>query len=296
MVRRLTHCPSLWWYCLLFFLRSGRLSGDHKHHLQGERRRCEARRRRRVKQRKGHPYTVIALLSLVVLLLGGCSQLAAPASNVIGNTSSAARGQFTYVAIGASDTFGIGTDDPYYQNWASDLGVELGPRVHVINLGIPGILVHDALNLELPIALDSHPALITIWLAVNDIVAKVPVNSYSHDLNLLVSRLQAGIPHVIIAIANVPDLRYLPRFSKLTLPAQQALYAQMLQYNAAIGAIAHHHQIILVDLSQQSYNLKNHPEYISSDGFHPNDIGYLQLAELFYHAVQGPLRKEGKLR
>jgi acyl-CoA thioesterase I len=244
--------------------------------------------------RRNQPYTVIALLTLIILLLSSCSQLASQAN--IGNASGSTPGQFTYVAIGASDTFGIGTDDPYIQNWASDLGVELGPRVHVINLGIPGIVVHDALNLELPIALDSHPTLVTIWLAVNDIMAKVPIKSYSHDLDFLVSRLQAGIPHVIIAIANVPDLRYLPRVSKLPLPAQQALYARMLQYNATIDAIAKRHQIILVDLSQQSYNLKNHPEYISSDGFHPNDIGYLQLAELFYLAVQEPLRKEGKLR
>jgi lysophospholipase L1-like esterase len=260
-----------------------RIQDDGKHRLQSGRR--------------NHFHYLIALLSLVIFLLGGCSQLASTQpNNGTGSPSSTAPGQFTYVAIGASDTFGIGTDDPYYQNWASDLGFEIGPRVHVINLGIPGIVVHDALNLELPIALDSHPTLITIWLAVNDIMAKVPIKSYSHDLDFLVSRLQAGIPHVIIAIANVPDLRYLPRVSKLPLPAQQALYVQMQQYNATIDAIANRHQLILVDLSQQSYNLKNHPEYISSDGFHPNDIGYLQLAELFYLAVQEPLRKEGKLK
>lgn len=238
----------------------------------------------------------LAWLSLLVLLLVGCSELPGgqSANSNLDSTYHAAAGKLTYVAIGASDTFGIGTNDPYTQNWASDLTVELGPRVHLINLGIPGVLVHDALNLEVPIALDTHPDLITIWLAVNDIVAKVPVNSYSHDLDLLVSRLQAGVPHAIIAVANVPDLAFIPRFSKLDPLAQQVLYTQMLDYNAAIAAIVKRHHTILVDLSQQGFNLKNHPEYISGDGFHPNDIGYLQLAELFYQALPGTLRREGK--
>jgi acyl-CoA thioesterase I len=231
-----------------------------------------------------------------MLLLVGCSELSGgqSTSNNLDSTHHASQGQLTYVAIGASDTFGIGTDDPYTQNWASDLTVELGPRVHLINLGIPGVLVHDALSLEVPIALDTHPNLITVWLAVNDIVAKVPVNNYSHDLDLLVGRLQAGVPHAIIAIANVPNLTFIPRFSKLDFQAQQVLHTQMLDYNAAIVAIVKRHHIILVDLSQQGFNLKNHPEYISGDGFHPNGIGYLQLAVLFYQALPGTLRREGK--
>jgi acyl-CoA thioesterase I len=234
----------------------------------------------------------LAWLSLFMLLLVGCSEQSA--SNTLDSGHQALQSQLTYVAIGASDTFGIGTDDPYTQNWASDLTVELGPRVHLINLGIPGVLVHDALSLEVPIALDTHPNLVTVWLAVNDIVAKVPVNSYSHDLDLLVSRLQAGMPHAIIAIANTPDLTFIPRFSKLDPHAQQVLHTQMLDYNATIAAIVKRHHIILVDLSQQGFNLKNHPEYISGDGFHPNDIGYLQLAELFYQALPGTFRREGK--
>jgi len=32
--------------------------------------------------------------------------------------------------------------------------------------------------------------------------------------------------------------------------------------------------------------IKNHPEYISRDGFHPNDLGYLQLAEVFYQTLR----------
>ncbi|MBV9615361.1 MAG: hypothetical protein JO031_07895, partial [Ktedonobacteraceae bacterium] len=37
--------------------------------------------------------------------------------------------KLTYVAIGASDTFGIGADDPQTQNWPFDLSTLLGRQV-----------------------------------------------------------------------------------------------------------------------------------------------------------------------
>src|SRR5947209_19602270 len=49
------------------------------------------------------------------------------------------RSRLTYVAIGASDTFGLGTDDPASQNWAADLAGKLGDGVHFINPGSTGI-------------------------------------------------------------------------------------------------------------------------------------------------------------
>ena len=192
-------------------------------------------------------------------------------------------GKLTYVAIGASDTFGIGTGEPYSDNWPTDLADMLGSNVHLINLGIPGIIVHQALSVELPIALDSHPDLVTIWLAVNDLVAKVPVDSYSHDLDLLLSRLQASAPRARILVANVPDLTLLPYFQAYN---PLLLQSRIQAYNAAIAGIVQQHHVILVALSQQNYNIEAHPEYISSDGLHPNDLGYMQIAKVFYAALQ----------
>ena len=152
-------------------------------------------------------------LAFVLLFLAGCvsspDRQAAVRSLVIQQPS---KSRLTYVAIGASDAFGLGTDDPASQNWAADLAAKLGRGVRLIDLGIPGIHLHNALNVELPVALDSHPDLVTIWLAVNDLADNVPLDSYSHDLYLLISRLQAGAPHARIAVANLPDLTLVPHF------------------------------------------------------------------------------------
>jgi lysophospholipase L1-like esterase len=228
----------------------------------------------------------IASLCFPILFLASCGQSPKGQSGTTGNpkqVNQATHSQITYVAIGASDTFGIGTSDPYTQNWPSDLAEKLGSEVHLINLGIPGVTLHDALSTELPVALDSHPELVTIWLAVNDLADKVPISSYAPDLNLLLNRLQSNVPTVRILIANVPDLTLLPYFATFN---QQMLQKHIQEYNRAIANIVQQHHVNLVDLSQQNYNLKEHPEYISNDGLHPTDLGYLQLAELFYKTLQ----------
>ena len=228
----------------------------------------------------------ITSLCLLMLILISCGQISEKQNSNIGNSNQINQGsstQFTYVAIGASDTFGIGTSDPYMDNWPTDLADKLNQRVHLINLGIPGITLHDALNLELPVALDSRPELVTIWLGVNDIANKVPVGSYSHDLDLMLTHLESNEPSAHILIANIPDLTLLPYFASYN---QQELNTIIEDYNATIAHEAQQHHAILVNLSQQNYNLREHPEYISDDGLHPTDLGYLQIAELFYKTFQ----------
>ncbi|WP_220206560.1 SGNH/GDSL hydrolase family protein [Reticulibacter mediterranei] len=227
----------------------------------------------------------VLLLTLLLCFLSGCGLLPAQTTNKRDATPQT-RHQLTYVAIGASDTFGFGSSDPYNQNWATDLAGKLGPRYHLINLGIPSMHLHDALTSELPVALDAHPDLVTIWLAVNDLADNVPVQSYARDLDMLLQRLQANNPQVHIAIANVPDLTLLPHFAKQAAADPQALQQSILAYNTVIAAAARQHHTILIDLSQERYDLQHHPEYISDDGLHPTRLGYEQLALIFYEALQ----------
>ena len=176
---------------------------------------------------------VSLLLCLCLLGLSGCGQNTSSTQNT---PQTGLSSDPTYVAIGASDTFGIGTNDPYTENWPSDLVLMLKQHIHLINLGIPGVTLHDALTSELPIALDAHPTLITIWLAVNDLAANVSVSSYSHDLNTLLSRLRSAAPHARIAVGNVPDLTDVPFFSHEN---PNTLDQQIAAYNTVIARCSH---------------------------------------------------------
>ena len=242
------------------------------------------RNQRSGKQVKAVP--TIALLCFLMLFFISCGQATQGQTNNTSNpkqVNQVSNSQITYVAIGASDTFGIGTSDPYTYNWPTDLAGKLHQKVHLINLGIPGITLHDALNLELPVALDSHPKLVTIWLGVNDIANTVPVTSYTHDLDLMLTRLQSQAPSASILIANIPDLTLLPYFASYN---QQELHHIIEDYNTTIAHETQQHHAILVNLSQQNYNLRDHPEYVSNDGLHPTDLGYAQIAELFYKTLK----------
>jgi lysophospholipase L1-like esterase len=251
-------------------------------------------------QNRAHAYSCVSsalnilqatlLSGLFVYLLSGCSLLPGTTTSNQ-NTSPQPQQQLTYVAIGASDTFGYGTGDPYNENWATDLAGKLGPRYHLINLGIPSMHVHDALTSELPVALDAHSDLVTIWLAVNDLADHVPVKSYAQDLNTLLDRLQTNNQQVRIAVANVPDLTLLPSFSKQAAAEPQVLQQSILAYNTVIASAVQQHHAILIDLSQQRYDLQRHPEYISKDGLHPTMLGYARLADLFYEALQASQHK-----
>ncbi len=195
----------------------------------------------------------------------------------------AAKARLTYVAIGASDTYGIGTDDPQTQSWPADLSDKLGNDVHLINLGIPGVHADSALNVEVPIALDSHPDVVTVWLAVNDLADNVSLTNYAQSLNTLLTHLQTLTPHTRILVANVPDVTSLPHFQA---DDAQILHTRIAAYNTVIASLVQKHHALLVDLYTRWQDLANHPDYISDDGFHPNAFGYAAIASIFYQVLQ----------
>jgi len=231
--------------------------------------------------------TFFVLLCVVVFCASGCSIFPGGQTTISSaqplNVQQAPKARLTYVAIGASDTYGIGTDDPQTQSWPADLTNKLGSGVRLVNLGIPGVHADSALHVEVPIALDSHPNLITIWLAVNDLADNVPLADYTRNMDRILTQLQVLTPHTRILVANVPDVTLLPRFQTANI---DELHARISAYNTAIASLVQQHHVLLVDLYARWQALANHPDYISNDGFHPNAYGYIAIAAIFYQVLQ----------
>jgi lysophospholipase L1-like esterase len=186
-----------------------------------------------------------------------------------------------YVAIGASDAFGIGTDDPRRDAWPRVLANHLTPAPHLINLGIPGATTSLALRDELPIALAAHPTLVTVWLAVNDFDDNTPLATYTQQLRILLAAL-AQTTTATVYVANLPDLTLLPHFAASD---PTALRARMVAWNTAIAAACQENGAHLIDLTVAWASLAQHPEYLSSDGFHPSTLGAAKLANIFAQAL-----------
>lgn len=191
----------------------------------------------------------------------------------------------TYVALGASDAVGVGTNEPGSQGYVPLLAAHLQKGSHLLNLGVSGIRLHEALTQELPLALNTSPTLITIWLVANDFVGGVQYDAYMKDLNSLLQQLRAGTKARIV-MANLPDLTLLPAFSGQSATQKAKTVAEIRRWNVAIAATAARYQVALVDLFSHQSQLTAHPEYISGDGFHPSPAGYVQLSNYFWDAIK----------
>ena len=191
-------------------------------------------------------------------------------------TASAAR-PLTYVALGASDSAGVGANVPERESWVAVLHARLPAGSRMVNLGVSGSLLRQALDQQLPVALDADPDLVTVWLAVNDLNARVPLDRYSADLDALLRALREQTDATIL-VGNVPDMSTLPAAGRMNL-------APIPRWNAAIEEVVVRNGAQLVDLRDAWREVAEHPEYVSSDGFHPSTAGYVRLAERFYDAA-----------
>src|SRR6266496_1518746 len=191
-----------------------------------------------------------------------------------------------YVALGASDAVGIGSNTPGSQGYVPLVAAHLPRGSHLINLGISGIHLHEALSEELPLALTTSPGLITVWLVANDFIAGVTYDDYMHDLDTLLQQLHTST-HARIVMADLPDLTRLPAFANQTSTQKSKMLQAIQQWNAGIAQMAGRYGVVLLDLFIHGSQLTSHPEYISSDGFHPSPSGYVQLANYFWQAIKG---------
>jgi lysophospholipase L1-like esterase len=215
-------------------------------------------------------------MRVLLLAVGGCLILAC-------RPASSGPPPVTYVALGASDAVGVGTQSPETEGWVPQFAARLGPDTRAVNLGVSGSTLHQALQEQLGPALDAKPTVVTVWLVVNDLNGKVPLDQYAADLDQLLAALQNSGARVLIG--NVPDL---PRVGAYAQMDPNALRGTVSQWNAAIASAAALHGARLVDLNAGWQELADHPEYISADGFHPSAEGYARLADLFYQAYEQP--------
>ena len=247
------------------------------------------------------------LLFAALLLVGSCSPAGSPspASSAATTptatravtvaptatpTSTPATATVRYVAIGASDTVGVGATDPTSGSWPARIAALLPPGGAFVNLGVSGSIALQAKDAQLPGAVAQKPSVVSIWLAVNDMNATIEPASYRAALVAIVDGLVARTDAKIF-IGNVPDLRGVPAYKDAD---KNALFAQITAYNDAIAAVVKSApgRVFAVDLFTGSAPLVS-TITVSGDGFHPSDEGYRLIAERFANTMRAngvPLR------
>lgn len=236
---------------------------------------------------------VSALLAAIITLAAcGAGVGGAPTARRTGATTSAptATAGVRYVALGASDAVGVGASDPNTTAYVPLIISRLPKGSAALNLGVSGETLHQALSDELPQAIAAKPTLMTIWLVGNDFKNCVPLPQYTADLNTLLTQLQRQTSAHIF-VANAPDFSALPAVRQQAAggsfcgaPGSLASIRSLSQqWNQAIDASVAAHHDTLIDLFNS--DLSSHADFVSGDGFHPSDQGYLALANLFWSAI-----------
>jgi len=215
-----------------------------------------------------------------------------------------------YVAVGASESVGVGATDTHRNAWTQVFFRTALPRSAVfVNMAVPGSTVADALAAQVPEAVALSPDVVTVWLNVNDILHGVTPGLYEADLTKLVTALRRGGATKVL-VANRPPLDDLPAFRAClpgataprgvpcpvsgalagAVPAPATLNAVVDAYNAAIARVAAATGAVLVDLHAAGLTARRdgtEASLVSSDGFHPSDAGHALVAQTFAAAYAG---------
>lgn len=202
-----------------------------------------------------------------------------------------------YVAVGASETTGAGSDQPLRDAWPRVLHRTALPAGSVfVNMGIPGATVAQALEEEVDEALAAGPDLVTVWLNVNDMARGVGPAEYERQLGALVGALRGDGARVLVA--NTPPLDRLPAYQAgrlvAALPAPEAVQRMVDAYNAAVARVVEREGALLVDLHAVGMAARSdgtEAGLVSGDGFHPSTAGHAAVAAAFADVLRrsGPL-------
>jgi lysophospholipase L1-like esterase len=239
-----------------------------------------------------------ATVTLLVLALPACSS---PRPEVLPPPPDTGPAP-VYVAVGASETTGVGSDQPLRDAWPRVLHrTALPPGSVFVNMGIPGATVAQALAEEMSPALQVRPDLVTVWLNVNDMVRGVSPAEYERQLDTLVKALRRdGATRVLVA--NTPPLDRLPAFlagrNLGVLPSPEVVVQLTAAYNAAVARVAERQGALLVDLHAVGVAARaagTEPSLVSADGFHPSTAGHAAVGAAFAEVLKssGPLLPPG---
>ncbi|MFT5729204.1 MAG: lysophospholipase L1-like esterase [Desulforhopalus sp.] len=182
------------------------------------------------------------------------------------------------IAFGDSITSGTGSTSGGYPSRLQQIVESTGKPCTIYNLGIPGERTYQGVE-RIDVVLNAIPAdMILIMEGTNDIRSHHPWQTTKLNLQLMIDKAKAkGV---------------IPILSTLT-PSDQANSEVLIpnRYNPMIKELAEQNKIPLVD--QYSAIETSWPS-LNNDGIHPNDNGYLYLAETWNDSIDKMISSKGE--
>ena len=214
------------------------------------------------------PNSVFSTLCVVAMLLVGCNQ-----ENMVQQASDKPipTGPIVYVALGDSTGAGVGAREGGYVARLFTRILERRPGSKLSNLCVSGATTADLLQSQLDRGVALNPDLVTVGIGINDIGHGLTLEQFSKNYEQILSTLKQKT-HAQIVVTNLPDISSAPRIPGSMRSEYQR---QIVQFSERLQEIANRHGMTVFDIHTiTKAELPSHPEYFSSDGFHPSDKGY----------------------
>lgn len=180
-------------------------------------------------------------------------------------------GPIVYVALGDSTGSGVGARNGGYVLRLFNRLLERRPESKLTNLCVSGSTTDDLVRGQLDRGVATNPDLVTVGIGINDIGHGLTIDQFARNYEKILSTLRQKTRAQIV-VTNIPDISSAPRIPG---PMRREYQQQIIRFNGRLEEIAKRHGVTIFDMYTISKDeLPRHPEYFSSDGFHPSDKGY----------------------
>ena len=224
------------------------------------------------------------------MILGGCNP---EQENVVQKPAERRNpmktGPIVYVALGDSTGSGVGARNGGYVARLFQRLVERRPGSKLSNLCVSGSTTADVLRGQLERGVAANPDLVTLGIGINDIGHGLTLEQFSRNYEEILSTLKQKT-HAEIVVTNIPDISSAPRIPG---SMRKEYQQQIVQFSKRLEEIAARHGVTVFDVyTTTTQELPSHPEYFSSDGFHPSDEGYELWAQQMWPTVARVIGEE----
>ncbi|MBA0051187.1 SGNH/GDSL hydrolase family protein [Streptomyces sp. AJS327] len=194
-----------------------------------------------------------------------------------------ADGYLRYVALGDSQTEGVGDEDATGtpRGWADRLAGRLvrhNPEARYANLAVRGRLAGQVRAEQLPSALALRPDLATVVAGVNDLLRpRCDVDEVAGELEAMCVALTAQGARV--ATLTFPDITRL-------IPLARPVSSRVLALNARIRELSARHGIACAET--EPHAVVSDPRLWEPDRLHASPFGHQRIAAAMGHALGLP--------
>lgn len=191
-------------------------------------------------------------------------------------------GPINYLALGDSTGVGVGARNGGYVERLFKRIFAERPDALLTNLCFSGATTSDVLREQLTPGVATKPNLVTLGIGINDIGHGVSLDQFARNYEKILSTLR-NETEARIVVANIPDISSAPRIPDF---ARSQYQQTIIAFNQQLEVIAARHEATIFDVYTITHDqLQAHPEFFSSDGFHPSDAGYELWADQMWPVI-----------